>query len=198
MTFAEEPNGFPSDPDPCVVNMTSEISTETSAYKKYRTVGVGGMRSSKAWLHPHPPLYFEQHTQRSSGRQSTIRKHLHSRTPQWLHSTLSSFIKDSSCSISDLRAWRNGWRSGVVSLLLARFPVPPITGPHSDRPSSMLLLILWLFWWLFQSLPQMQEFLKVFSFLTAPSHVYSLHREGLQQVPSHTGWSWSVKPWSNP
>lgn len=35
MTFAEEPNGFPSDPDPCVVNMTSEISTETSvAYKK--------------------------------------------------------------------------------------------------------------------------------------------------------------------
>ena len=42
MTFAEEPNGFPSDPDPCEVNVTSEISTETSvAYKKYRTGGRG-------------------------------------------------------------------------------------------------------------------------------------------------------------
>ena len=66
-------NGFPSDPDPCVVNMTSEISTETSvAYKKkYRTVGAGRCmkdRRAQPGCTPTPPLYFEQHTQRSSGR----------------------------------------------------------------------------------------------------------------------------------
>ena len=56
-------NGFPSDPDPCVVNMTSEISTETSVAYKKKIQDCGGgevyeRSQSKAWLHPHPSSLF--------------------------------------------------------------------------------------------------------------------------------------------
>lgn len=34
------------------------------------------------------------------------------------------FYKSSMCSISDPRAWTNGWQPGVASLLLAVFPAP--------------------------------------------------------------------------
>ena len=69
-----------------------------------------------------------------------------------------------------------------------------ITGPQSDRPSSLLLLILWLFWGLFQSLPQMQEFLNVFFFFFFLSHCSTSHAGSCTergQCPSHTD-DWSV------
>ena len=61
-----------------------------------------------------------------------------------------------------------------------------ITGPQSDRPSSLLLLILWLFWGLFQSLPQMQEFLNVFFFFfpNAPPHMLAPAQRGASVPPT--------------
>lgn len=147
-------------PSSCDLHVASAISIGTTV--AHKNTGLGGVcervqstakQHSQAALPSHtpgPPLHCEAHTQRSLERGSTIRKHLWipCRTPPWLHSILSSFIKGSICSSSDPGAWTNGWRPAVAPLPLAVFPAPINHQALPDRPSPLLLLILWLFQWL--------------------------------------------------
>lgn len=126
VTCAEEPTESPSAPAPCDLNTASAISKETTLAQRKQRPGGGRCAGlpSRATLHPSC-LSGAKSTPRGpegggSAQENTCE--FLAELPRWLHSTLSSFIKDSICSISDPRARTNRWRPGVAALLLAVFP----------------------------------------------------------------------------
>lgn len=109
--------------------MASAVSIKTFCSSQEDRAGGGGewVKDCRAQPSPLPcsPL-LTAHPELPWGGGSTRRKHL------WIPYTTPPMAAFHSlhcqkrfiCSISDLRAWTNGWRPGVTSLLLALFHSP--------------------------------------------------------------------------